>query len=108
MPSFDVVSEIDKHELTNAIDQTNREISTRYDFKGSDAKIDLKDKTMTLDATGDFQIKQIHDVMYNKLIKRGIDTRCLDIGKIQTKGLRVAQEIKVREGIDKEAAKKNR
>ena len=106
MPSFDVVSEIDKHELTNAIDQTNREISTRYDFKGSDAKIDLKDKTMTLDATGDFQIKQIHDVMYNKLIKRGIDTRCLDIGKIQTKGLRVAQEIKVREGIDKEAAKK--
>ena len=106
MPSFDVVSEIDKHELTNAIDQTNREISTRYDFKGSDAKIDLKDKTMTLDATGDFQIKQIHDVMYNKLIKRGIDTRCLDIGKIQTKGLRVAQEIKIREGIDKEAAKK--
>ena len=106
MPSFDVVSEIDKHELTNAIDQTNREISTRYDFKGSDAKIDLKDTTMILDATGDFQIKQIHDVMYNKLIKRGIDTRCLDIGKIQTKGIRVAQEIKVREGIDKEAAKK--
>ena len=106
MPSFDVVSEIDKHELTNAIDQTNREISTRYDFKGSDAKIDLKDTTMTLDATGDFQIKQIHDVMYKKLIKRGIDTRCLDIGKIQTKGIRVAQEIKVREGIDKEAAKK--
>jgi len=106
MPSFDVVSEIDKHELTNAIDQVNREISTRYDFKGSDAKIDLKDTKMTLDATGDFQIKQMHDVMINKLIKRGIDTRCLDMGKIQPKGLRVAQEVTVREGIDKEAAKK--
>lgn len=106
MPSFDVVSEIDKHELTNAIDQVNREISTRYDFKGSDAKIELKGTSMTLDATGDFQIKQMHDVIFNKLIKRGIDTRCLDMGKIQPKGMRVSQDITVREGIDKEAAKK--
>ncbi len=105
MPSFDVVSEVDKHELTNAIDQVNREISTRFDFKGSDAKIELKDTTMTLDATGDFQIKQIHDVMYKKLVKRGIDTRCLDFGNIHAKGVRVSQEIKIREGIDKEAAK---
>lgn len=106
MPSFDVVSEIDKHELTNAIDQVNREISTRYDFKGSDAKVELKGTSMTLDATGDFQIKQMHDILYNKLIKRGIDTRCLDLGKIQPSGLRVRQEITVREGIDKETAKK--
>ena len=106
MPSFDVVSEIDKHELTNAVDQVNREISTRYDFKGSDANIELKGSVMTLDATGDFQIKQMHDIMYNKLIKRGIDTRCLELGKINPKGLRVSQEVVVKEGIDKEAAKK--
>lgn len=106
MPSFDVVSEIDKHELTNAVDQVNREISTRYDFKGSEAKIELKGSTMTLDATGDFQIKQMHDIMYNKLIKRGIDTRCLDMGKINPKGLRVSQDVTIKEGIDKEDAKK--
>ncbi len=106
MPSFDVVSEIDKHELTNAIDQVSREIGTRYDFKGSNAKAELKGATILLEATGDFQIKQIHDILYNKLIKRGIDSRCLDMGKIQPKGVGVAQEITVREGIDKEMAKK--
>ena len=106
MPSFDVVSEIDNHELTNAVDQANREIATRYDFKGSDASIELKGMTMTLDATGDFQVQQMHDILYNKLIKRGIDTRCLDQGKINPRGLRVSQEITVREGIDKETAKK--
>ncbi len=106
MPSFDVVSEIDKHELTNAIDQVNREISTRYDFKGSNAKVELKDTVMTLEATGDFQIKQILDVMYNKLNKRGIDLRCLDMQKITPKGLGVTQVVNVKEGISKEDAKK--
>ena len=106
MPTFDIVSEVDKHELTNAVDQVSREIGTRFDFKGSDAKIELNDQTMTLEATSDFQIKQIHDIMYKKLIGRGIDTRCLDFEKIQPKGMRVSQVIKVREGIDKEVAKK--
>ncbi len=106
MPTFDIVSEIDKHELTNAVDQVAREISTRFDFKGSDSKIELKDLTLTLEATSDFQIKQIHDIMYKKFFGRGIDTRCLDFEKIQPRGLRVAQLIKVRNGIDKEVAKK--
>ena len=106
MPTFDVVSEIDKHELSNAIDQVSREITTRFDFKGSDSKIELKDSTLTIEATSDFQVKQIHDIMYKKLISRGIDTRCLDFGKIQPKGLRVAQVVTVREGISKELAKK--
>ena len=105
MPSFDIVSEIDKHELSNAIDQTNREISTRFDFKGSDASVELKGSSLTLDATGDFQIKQMHDILYNKLIKRGIDTRCLEPGKINPKGLRVHQEVSLKEGIDKDSAK---
>ena len=106
MPSFDIVSEIDKHELTNAVDQTNREISTRFDFKGSDAKVDLKGNSLTLDATGDFQIKQMHDILFNKLIKRGIDTRSLEMGNISPSGLRVKQDVTVKEGIDKESAKK--
>lgn len=106
MPSFDIVSEIDKHELTNAVDQTNREISTRFDFKGSDAKVDLKGNSLTLDATGDFQIKQMHDILFNKLIKRGIDTRSLEMGNISPSGLRVKQDVNVKEGIDKESAKK--
>ena len=106
MPSFDIVSEIDKHELTNAVDQTNREISTRFDFKGSDAKVDLKGNSLTLDATGDFQIKQMHDILFNKLIKRGIDTRSLEMGNIVPSGLRVKQDVTVKEGIDKESAKK--
>jgi uncharacterized protein YajQ (UPF0234 family) len=106
MPSFDIVSEIDQHELTNAVDQTSREISTRFDFKGSDAKIELKGSVITLEATGDFQIKQIHDILYNKLIKRGIDTRCLEPGNIGQKGLGVHQDVTVKEGIDKEQAKK--
>ncbi len=106
MPTFDVVSEIDKHELTNAVDQINREVGTRFDFKGSDSKAELKDGTLTLEASSDFQIKQIHDIMYKKMIGRGIDTRCLKPDKIQPRGIRVAQVITVREGLGKEDAKK--
>ncbi len=106
MPSFDVVSEVESHELDNAIDQMNREISNRYDFKGSDAKVELKDKEMNLEAASEFQIQQIEDIVYNKLAKRGIDTRCLEKGKIEERGKRAYQTITVRQGIDKELAKK--
>lgn len=106
MPSFDVVSEIDHHELDNAIDQTNRELGTRFDFKGTDAKVEKKDKQLTLFADSDFQIRQIIDIMNQKLSKRGIDIACMDKGKIETAGKQVRQVITVREGIDKELAKK--
>ena len=106
MPSFDVVSEIDSHELTNAIDQMNREIGNRYDFKGSNAKIELSDTAMNVEAESEFQIQQIEDIIYNKLAKRGIDTRCLEKGKIEERGKRAYQVITVRQGIDKDLARK--
>jgi hypothetical protein len=106
MPSFDVVSEIDKHELTNAVDQMNREISNRFDFKGSDAKVAQSEQVLNVEADSEFQINQIEDIIYKKLAARNIDTRCLDKGDIETRGMRAYQVIKVREGVDKELAKK--
>ena len=106
MPSFDIVAEVDGHELTNAVDQMNREISNRFDFKGSDARITLKDYEMNFEAASDFQLKQMRDIMVNKLSKRGIDNRCLDRGKVDERGLRAYQTITVKHGIDKEDAKK--
>ena len=106
MPSFDVVSEVDHHEMTNAVDQMNREISNRFDFKGSGAKVELKEQVMNLEAENEFQIKQMHDIIYKKLASRGIDTACLDQGKIEERGMRAYQAITVREGVDKELARK--
>ncbi len=106
MPSFDVVSEVDRHELTNAVDQMNREITNRYDFKGSNARVELKEQVMNIEAENEFQIKQMHDIIYKKLASRSIDTACLDLGKIEERGMRAYQTITVREGVDKELAKK--
>jgi len=106
MPSFDIVAEVDKHELANAVDQMNREISNRFDFKGSDAKVTLKEFEMNFEAESDFQLRQMRDIMVNKFAKRGIDSRCLDRGKVEERGLRAYQTIIVKNGIDKEAAKK--
>ena len=106
MPSFDIVSEVDSHELTNAVDQMNREVTTRFDFKGSDAKVTLKEFEMSFEASSAFQLKQMRDIMVNKLSKRSIDTRCLDRGKVEERGLRAYQSITVKQGLDKEDAKK--
>jgi uncharacterized protein YajQ (UPF0234 family) len=106
MPSFDIVAEVDSHELTNAVDQMNREVSNRFDFKGSDAKVILKDYEMKFEASSDFQLKQMRDIMVAKLSKRGIDNRCLDRGKVEERGLRAYQTIIIKHGIDKEDAKK--
>ncbi len=105
MPSFDVVSEVDKHELSNAIDQVNREISTRFDFKGSDAKVELSGEEIKMEAESDFQLKQISPIIYSKLTSRKVDIRCLEKGKIDARGRRAYQSISVKQGIDKEAAK---
>jgi len=106
MPSFDIVSEVDRHELMNAVDQINREVTTRFDFKGSDAKVELKDSVMNFEATSDFQLKQMRDIMVNKFSRRNIDTRSLDRGKVEERGLRAYQSITVKQGVDQEAAKK--
>lgn len=106
MPSFDVVSEIDMHEVTNAVDQANREVTTRFDFKGSGAKFEFKDKVVVLHGDADFQLKQMMDILRNKLSKRGVDLDCMEPGKIEHAGKQVRQDVTMKEGIDQALAKK--
>jgi hypothetical protein len=106
MPSFDVVSEVDKHEMANAVDQANREINTRFDFKGSNAKISIAGQVLTLEAQNDFQVRQMQPMLYEKFAKRGIDVACMDEKEVEEVGQGARQLITVREGIDKELAKK--
>jgi cyclic-di-GMP-binding protein len=107
MPSFDVVSEANMVEVKNAIDQANKEISTRFDFKGSDARIEQKERELTAYADAEFQLGQVRDVMTGKLVKRSVDVRFLDLGKIEKiGGDKVKQVIKIRNGIESDAAKK--
>jgi len=106
MPSFDVVSEVDAHELTNAVDQANREIGNRFDFKGTDATIERSELELTLVADAEFRIKQMQDILRGKLVKRGIDIASLEEKDIETSLNQARQTIVVRQGIDKELAKK--
>ena len=107
MPSFDTVSEINLHEVTNAIDQSAREIDMRFDLKGTGAAVRLEGKVIHLVATADFQLKQVRDIVEGKLVKRGIDITCLDEGKVEGAGKELRQTLTVREGIDQEHAKKS-
>ncbi len=107
MPSFDVVSEADAVEVRNAIDQANKEISTRFDFKGSDARIEQKERELTAFADDDFKLGQVRDVLLGKLAKRNVDVRFLDYGTVQKiGGDKVKQPITVRHGVSSEHAKK--
>ncbi len=106
MPSFDAVSEVDHHELANAIDQANREIGARYDFKGSNAKIELSGNQLTLEAESEFQIKQMTPILNEKLSKRSIDVGCLEFADIIEMNKRARQGVLVREGLDKDVARK--
>lgn len=106
MPSFDAVSEVDTHELTNALDQTNREISNRYDFRGSDAKVAQEDSALRIEAQSEFQIDQIYDILTQKMAKRRVDVGCLERGQVEEANLRARQVVAVRQGIDQAIAKK--
>ena len=109
MPSFDTVLEADFVEVKNAVDQVAKEIGTRFDFKGTSAAIEFKDKEkeITLFGDADFQLQQVEDILRNKMTKRSVDVRFLDIGKVEKiGGDKVKQVIKVRNGIDSELAKK--
>ena len=107
MPSFDIESEVNKVELKNAIEQTNKEVSTRFDFKGSDARVEQKDLELTLFADDDFKLGQVKDVMLNKMAKRGVDVRLLDEkDRLKIGGDKVKQIINVKNGIETELAKK--
>jgi uncharacterized protein YajQ (UPF0234 family) len=111
MPSFDIVSEVNQVEVNNAIDQANKEITNRFDFKGSDARIEYKEKdkvhTLTLHADDDFKLSQVTDIMIGKLTKRGIDIRSLKYGDAEkVSGNKVKQAVTVRTGVEQELAKK--
>lgn len=107
MPSFDTVLEPNLVEVKNAVEQTAKEIGTRFDFKGSSAAVELKDKEITLFGDSDFQIQQVDDILRNKMTKRGVDVRFLDAGKVEKiGGDKVKQVLKVRNGIAGEDAKK--
>jgi cyclic-di-GMP-binding protein len=107
MPSFDVVSEADMIEVKNAVEQSNKEITTRFDFKGSSAKVEQKEAELTAFADSDFQLSQVRDVLINKMSKRKVDVRFLDEGKVEKiGGDKVKQVIKVKNGIETEDAKK--
>jgi cyclic-di-GMP-binding protein len=106
MPSFDVVSEVNQHELTNSVDQANRELSTRFDFKGVDAKFVLEDQVINQSAPSDFQLKQMEDILRARLIARSIDARCLEFGAVETNLAGARQKITVKQGIERELAKK--
>lgn len=107
MPSFDVVSEANLVEVKNAVDQANKEISTRFDFKGSDARVEQKERELTAYADSEFQLNQLRDVLMAKMTKRNVDVRFMDNGKIEKiGGDKVKQVIKIRNGIESDAAKK--
>ena len=107
MPSFDIVSEANQVEVRNAVDQANKEVTNRFDFKGSDARVELGDKVLTLYADDEFKLKQVTDILTAKLAKRGVDVRFLkpaDPEKVS--GNKVKQVVTVRNGVDAELAKK--
>ena len=106
MPSFDVVSEINTHELTNAVDTANRELGNRFDFKGTDARFELNEFIVTQRAPSDFQLKQMLDILRARLIARGIDVRCLDVAEPEVNLAEARQKVTIRQGIEQKFAKK--
>jgi cyclic-di-GMP-binding protein len=105
MPSFDTVSELNAHEVANAVDQANRELSQRFDFKDTGARFELKELTITLYAQVDFQLKQMLEIVKLRLSKRGIDLKCLEVKDPQTTLSAAQQEVLLRHGIDAETGK---
>lgn len=107
MPSFDIVSEVDKQEIRNAINQVNKEVSTRFDFKRSDARVEQEDYKLTIYADDEFKLGQIFDILMGKSAKRGIDVRCMDKGKVEKiTGNKVKQKIMIKIGVEAELARK--
>ncbi len=106
MPSFDIVSELNEHEVSNALDQANREVSTRFDFKGTDARFEQTNLVITLIAKADFQLKQMLDILMLKLSKRGIDVACMKLDEPLMSGQTAKQTVTLRQGIETELGKK--
>ncbi len=106
MPSFDIVSEVNLHEVTNAVDQASREVDQRFDFKGTNSKFEQKESVVTLSAPADFQLKQMLEILKLKLSKRGIDVACLKVDEPVVTGQTAKQVVTLRQGVDTELGKK--
>jgi len=107
VPSFDIVSQVDKQEVRNAVDQANKEVTNRFDFKGSDARVEQAELKLTVFADDEFKLKQVHEILAGRLTKRGIDLRCLEKGEVQPiSGNKVKQETTVKVGIESDLARK--
>lgn len=107
MPSFDIVSEVDLQEVRNAVDQVNKEVKTRFDFKGSDARVEQSEHELDIFADDEFKLEQVQDILGAKLTKRQVDVRCLDMGRVEKiSGNKVKRRIIVKIGLEKELAKK--
>ncbi len=106
MPSFDVVSELDNHQVTNAVDQSNRVVGNRFDFKGVDAKFKRKDNIVEVIAESDFQVRQMVEMLQAELIRREVDVKCMDIGDIIERGKTASCIVTLQEGIDSDTARK--
>ena len=107
MPTFDIVSEVDKQEVKNAVDQVNKEVITRFDFKGSDARVEQAEYQLIMFDDDEFKLEQVSDILMAKLTKRNVDVRCLDKGKVEKiSGNKVKQVVTVKTGLETELAKK--
>ncbi|MCW8873905.1 MAG: YajQ family cyclic di-GMP-binding protein [Xanthomonadales bacterium] len=106
MPSFDVVSEVNHHELSNAVDQANREVTTRFDFKGTGSNFELAGNLITMNTESEFQLQQMYDILCNKLVKRGVDIAALELGDPNVQLKTATQVVTVREGIETSESKK--
>lgn len=105
MPSFDIVSEFDRHEATNAVDQANREVQTRFDFRGVDASFTLEGESVKLEAEVDFQLQQMLEMLRGRLISRGIDARCMNEEEPELSGVKAHQTVTLKQGLDQADAK---
>lgn len=106
MPSFDIISEFDMHEATNAVDQANKEVGTRFDFKGTDSSFEMTDDKLIMISESTFQLQQMFAVICAKLSRRGIDIACMEVGDAKGSGKLMRQEITLKQGIDSVTAKK--
>jgi uncharacterized protein YajQ (UPF0234 family) len=106
MPSFDVVSDFDSHEAKNAVDQANREVTTRFDFKGTGSKYEIEENLITMISQSDFQLKQMLDILHQKLAKRSINIACLEEQDVEISNSEARQKITLRRGIDADRARK--
>ena len=106
MPSFDIVSELDKHEVTNAVDQASRELSTRFDFKGVKASFTRNEDSVSMEADVDFQLRQMIDMLVSKFVARGMDPKCFEEKEPELSGVKARQEVLLRQGLDQPSAKK--